>query len=81
MANNKLNKNILTDLLKDDEVRAQVEALIVELLGKDKGALLLALLSQIQENQTTTVKKPWWKKVFGWVVALLPYIKTIFVKK
>jgi hypothetical protein len=80
-----INKQALLDLLKDDEVRAQVEALLMEILGKDKGALIMLLLEQLQANtsevETPVEKKPWWKKLFSWVTVLLPYIVKLFGKK
>ena len=81
---NKLNKGVLVDLLKDPEVKAAIEALIVELLGKDKGALLLALLEQLQVGQgedAPTVKPKWYVRVFNWAKAILPFVLSFFKKK
>lgn len=83
MANVKVNKNVLVDLLKDEAVKEQIAAIIIEILGKDKGAVLIALLEQLQTNQGTTTepKKPWYKKLISWVSTLLPIVLSFFGKK
>lgn len=83
MANVKVNKNVLVDLLKDEAVKEQIAAIIIEILGKDKGAILVALLEQLQAGQGTTTepKKPWYKKLISWVSTLLPLVLGFFGKK
>ena len=87
MKNLKNNKGALVELLKDEEVKAQIKAVIVELLGEDKWALLQNLLNSIgfeADEDTATpepVKEPWYKKLWGFVKSNWMTIVSFFLTK
>ena len=91
MAKVKLNKADLSGLLKDEEVREQIKALVIELFGKDKWEALLLLLdgllgpaeeeSEDTEPEAEEVKVPWYKKLLKWAVTIVPILFKLFGKK